>query len=103
MSAVPAMRSQRPWGFTLRLERCYTDSNRYNASGCPSGSFDSPEGYYSVAIAATPTTYTVTATPKSGTSQAGDSTCASFTLDHTGKRGAKDSGGNDTTSTCWPD
>ena len=84
-----------------RLERCYTDSNKFDASGCPSGSIDSPEGYYSVAIAATASTYTLTATPKAGTTQAGDSTCASFTLDQTGTRGAKDSGGNDTTSTCW--
>lgn len=84
-----------------RLERCYTDSNRFDAPGCPSGSIDSPEGYYSVAITATATTYLLTATPNAGTTQAGDSTCASFTLDHTGARGATDSGGNDTTGTCW--
>ncbi len=87
-----------------RLERCYTDRNKYNdtsSGGCPSGSIDSPEGYYSVAITASTNTYTLTATPKAGTTQAGDSTCASFTLDQAGTRGAKDSGGNDTTSTCW--
>ncbi len=84
-----------------RLERCFTDSNQFNAAGCPTGTVSSPEGYYNVAIAASATTYTLTATPVAGTTQAGDSTCASFTLDQAGNRGAKDAGGNDTTATCW--
>lgn len=84
-----------------RLERCFTDSNSFNATGCPSGTVTSPEGYYNIAIVATATTYTLTATPASGTTQAGDSKCAKFTLDQTGTRGAQDAGGTDTTGTCW--
>ena len=71
-------------------------------------------GYYQVSVAVTaavaptsvtsigtPASFLLTATPVPGTSQANDTTCASFTLDQSGNQVATSSGGAITTSTCW--
>jgi type IV pilus assembly protein PilE len=46
-------------------------------------------------------TYSITATTMTGTDQAKDTTCASFTVTNTGTQTSLNSGGTDTTSTCW--
>ena len=56
-------------------------------------------GFYNFRVAATATTFTVTATPVRG--QVDDTDCASLTIDQTGARTAVDSGGNDQTDLCW--
>jgi type IV pilus assembly protein PilE len=70
------------------------------------GSFPQPigAGYYNVNVttnAGPPATFTVTATPVAGNSQAKDTTCASFTVNNLGQRLATDINGADTTTTCW--
>lgn len=81
----------------LRLERCYTQFGAYDAAGCAIASpYDSPEGYYSIAVQARDaTTYALTATPVGA--QANDTSCGALTLNQLGQRGA-DGGSPDE---CW--
>ncbi len=79
-----------------RLERCYTSFGAYNNTGCTvPASVTSPKGYYTVAVATTEATYTLTGTPVSGKPQAKDTQCASFTLTNTGLKTSTGGG------TCW--
>ncbi|WP_305909805.1 type IV pilin protein [Methylomarinum sp. Ch1-1] len=56
----------------------------------------SPDGYYELAISNnTANTYTITATPVSGGLQAGDSDCASMSMDQNGTKASSPS------SACW--
>jgi len=86
------------------LERCYSQSFTY--AGCSTaavGSTPSAQGYYTITVAVTtnPTmAYTLTATPVKKP-QLTDTTCASFTLNNAGTQQASNSGGTDTTETCW--
>jgi type IV pilus assembly protein PilE len=86
------------------LERCYSQSFSYaNCAGAAAATTTSPQGYYSVTIAVTTTptaSYTITAVPRISP-QTGDSNCMSFTLNNQGTQGATNSGGSNTTSTCW--
>ena len=91
-----------------QLERCYTNFGSYDDANCPvqatsksNAAITSPEGYYTVNVTTTATTYTLTATPTSKGAQDEDSTCAQFTLNETGSKAAQNSGGTDTTDTCW--
>lgn len=60
-----------------------------------------PEGFYSLDIVVSPAIeYTLRATAI-GQQQAEDADCQIFTLNSFGQRGAADTGGNDTTETCW--
>jgi type IV pilus assembly protein PilE len=45
--------------------------------------------------------FTITAVPVPGSPQAADTTCASFTVDSTGRQSAVDTGGADQTNVCW--
>lgn len=83
------------------LERCYTEHGKYNnpAPGCTPPT-ESSEKYYTIAATRTASSYTLTATPKSGAVMKDDK-CASFTLDSTGIKSAKTSGGTDNTKECW--
>jgi len=63
-------------------------------------------GYYqlnlpttSLAVGAAPPSFTLTATPQGN--QANDTSCATFTLTSTGAQSSVDSGGADSTATCW--
>ncbi|MEW9573128.1 type IV pilin protein [Rhodanobacter sp. Si-c] len=83
------------------LERCYALTFSYAnvssaANGCPSMPATSPSGYYTVALASTSSTYTITATPVTGGPQAGDTACPSFSVDNTGTKTP-----SPTTSSCW--
>jgi type IV pilus assembly protein PilE len=57
----------------------------------------SAEGHYTLSVAATATTYTLTATRAGG--QAADTRCGDLTLNHLGVKGI--SGGTLTADACW--
>lgn len=78
------------------MERCFTTNNTYTGCTVPA---TSGEGKYTlaVAIAGGGTTFTITATPAAGTSQANDTDCTTLTITQAGQRGAT---GADT-SVCW--
>ena len=87
------------------LERCYTQYSAYNKSGCSLVATDdataiinqsSPELFYSVTGALTPTTFTLSAAPQ-GAQKTNDTQCASLTLTHLGVQGATGS----TPEKCW--
>lgn len=83
------------------LERCYALTFNYSnvpaaTNGCPNLPGTSPSGYYTVTLASTSSTYTITASPVTGGPQASDTTCASFTVSNTGTKTP-----SPTTSTCW--
>jgi type IV pilus assembly protein PilE len=101
-------------------ERYYSTQNQYSATwtdlGFPAtaGAVTVGNGYYTVAVpgvglagaptataAGVPATYTLIATPVAGSDQAKDTTCASFTVTSAGTQSSLNSGGTDTTSTCW--
>lgn len=66
-----------------------------------SNSPTTPEGEYTLALSGvTQTTFTVTATPVTGKTQASDSKCNSIILDQRGAKSAKDSSNNAST-VCW--
>src|SRR5690554_460883 len=88
-----------------RLQRCFTAYSKYNDANC--GVYNqlnagaqkiiSREKFYAITLTdKTATTYTLTATPQAGTTQANDK-CSTLTLKNTGERGA--SGG--TVDECW--
>ena len=79
-------------GEAQQMERCRTEQFTY--VGCsPSTDQESPDRYYMISFG-TPTanTYTLTATPVSGKTQANDTDCPSFTIDQTGATSPAD---------CW--
>jgi type IV pilus assembly protein PilE len=85
---------------TQALERCYSQNFSYVA--CPTalvGATLSPRGYYTITIAATATTYSVTAVPVAPP-QTADTSCTQFSIDNTGTQTATD-GMSNTTQTCW--
>ena len=88
------------------LERCYTEFNSYlynatTAPGCPrTTDLAGKSEYYNftVAVAASGLTYTLTATAKGG--QLDDKNCKTFTLKETGEEGSTNSS-NTASSKCW--
>lgn len=87
------------------LERCYTETNSYekDSSGdaCVDFPVESDEGYYDIdSDSLDPSTYTLSATPASGSPQADDDECAKFILEHTGERIAENTNGEDSEH-CW--
>ncbi|WP_280548358.1 type IV pilin protein [Halomonas sp. 11-S5] len=73
------------------LERCYTVYNSYNDSNCSledGNTLPSPEDYYTIFIAASGSSYTVSAKLKSGS----DGCSGDLTLDHQGVK---------TPDACW--
>src|SRR5579862_7138838 len=68
------------------LERCYSQNFTY--VGCtPAASGTSPQGYYTITVAPTANSYTITATPLKAP-QTSDSTCTSFTVNNAGTQSA---------------
>ncbi|TLM74825.1 type IV pilin protein [Microbulbifer harenosus] len=87
-----------------RLQRCFTTYNAYNNANCAvaeslkdGATLNSGERFYAISAVIGATTYTLTAAPVSGKSQAADSKCASLTLTNTGVRNATGTLGAD----CW--
>jgi type IV pilus assembly protein PilE len=91
-----------------REERLFSTTNTYSsdeaflgyatAAGTPMTNMPFGNGYYTLTAAATATTYTLTAIPVAGNSQAGDTTCGSFTLNQLGVQGVTGTG---TAASCW--
>lgn len=78
-----------------RLQRCFTAYSAYNDANCAvatevaGAGITSQEGFYTITGVVAAGTYTLTATPVSGTTQAGDSgKCSTFTLTQAGAKGA---------------
>lgn len=73
--------------------------------GLGTGGNQSPNQYYSLTVitssaaGAPPAGYLITATAQN--QQASDTDCRTLTLDSTGAKKAKNSGGADTSSVCW--
>lgn len=76
------------------LQGCYTDKGNY--LNCGTFPHDSDKGYYTVTLAVTDETYTLTATPKGV--QATDTDCTSLTLNHLGVKGST---GSAPKKRCW--
>ncbi|MBX2838163.1 MAG: prepilin-type N-terminal cleavage/methylation domain-containing protein [Gammaproteobacteria bacterium] len=78
------------------MERCKT--TRFNYSGCALSATDaeSPEAHYDLALnpAPTATTFTIVATAKGA--QAGDTACATISINHLGVRSGATAG-----DVCW--
>lgn len=79
-----------------QMERCYTTYGAYNNVNCPTASVTSPEGHYTVSVAAQATTFTITGTPLSA-SQQKDAKCEKLSITNTGKKTASGSLGD----ACW--
>jgi type IV pilus assembly protein PilE len=92
-----------------REERFFSVANSYSQTPADVGYTAFPQivgsGYYqvNVAVAAAapplPPSYTITAIPL-GTQQ-NDTTCAVFSINQIGQQSSQNSGGADTTATCW--
>ena len=90
----------------LRLQR-----NVYSADMTDLGGVQSTEQYYTLSAVNTArgdgaacdagNCFTITAVPTAGSPQAGDTACASFSVDNLGRKFALDSGGNDAAANCW--
>jgi type IV pilus assembly protein PilE len=97
-----------------REERYYATQNVYSSSPAALAYGSAPwpvsvGSYYSIsnvavtaATATTPGGYTLQISPSSGSPQLQDASCQLFQLDQTGKQSSQDSGGNDSSTTCWP-
>lgn len=87
-----------------RLQQYYTANNSYTTNAATlSVPTTSSNGYYTLTIAAgstgsITTSYLVTAAPVSGTTQADDSACGTYTLN---SLGTKTVSGSQTTPPCW--
>ena len=101
-----ARRSDATTGLTkiaAELERCYTQFSTYDNAGCSFGfvsngalrnvnpaalvaGIPSEEGDYTLNLAGTPQTYSLTAIATAAGRQANDDTCETFSLSHVGLR-----------------
>lgn len=82
-----------------QLERWY--SNQLTYVGGPTVPTQALQYYNVVVNVASATQYTITATPIAGNAQAGDTRCATLSMNQSMIKSAKDSQNNDTTSACW--
>lgn len=89
-----------------KLEQYYQDNKGYPTTatmtniGAPGATFTSLEGYYTIGFNGLPTvtTYSIEAVPVAGTTQADDTGCATFRLDHLGNKTIT---GTSTVDKCW--
>lgn len=78
------------------LERCYSQTFTY--LGCASAvSGPSAQGYYTITVAPTANSFTITATPLKAP-QTSDSTCTSLTINNAGTQSATPAANS---QTCW--
>jgi len=97
-----------------REERYFATQNQYSSSpaALAYGTDTLPISvgtYYSISsigasipTATTPGTYQLKVVPSAGSPQLQDTACQAFLVDQTGKQSSLDSGGNDSSTTCWP-
>ena len=89
-----------------KLEQYYQDNKGYPTAanmsnlGYGGATFTSQEGYYTIGFNGVPTvtTFSIQAVPVAGTSQADDTDCATFRLDHLGVKSVT---GSMTADRCW--
>lgn len=84
------------------MERCFTRYSAYDDGNCPlqdGGTLMSENDKYQLTVSAGTTTYDLTAAPQGA--QTKDTDCGSFTLDETGRRGAKGGFDPDIVDECW--
>ena len=102
-SAVSAKRTDARAGLqttAITLEKCKSLYGSYNSANCSitnGSSVPSRDGLYSIAVTSAASTFTLTATPSSGSSQNNDSNCTSLILNNLGKQ----SGTGSDPTTCW--
>jgi type IV pilus assembly protein PilE len=81
-----------------RLERCYTEYNSYNNDNCPVNfPITTAEGRYTITANLAASSFAMTATPTDGGGMQADDDCTTFTLAHTGARGAT----GENPDRCW--
>jgi len=99
-----------------REERYFATQNVYSSDPTAlqygPGPWPVPIGtYYSLSMtpadvalptATTPGAYKLKISPTAGSTQLQDASCQTFVVDQTGKQTSLDSGGADSTATCWP-
>lgn len=83
-----------------RIERFYSENHSYanvaaSVGGTPQAS---PDGWYSITITSTATTYNLTAVPQNA--QANDTGCQTFTYNNLGQEGVA-GGATLTANQCW--
>ena len=82
------------------LEKCKTLYGSYNSANCSianGSSTASTEGYYDIKVVSASSTFTLTASPSSGSPQAKDTDCTSLILNNLGQQTG--TGANSTQ--CW--
>ena len=80
------------------LEKCRSLYGSYLHANCSYVNNASTEqNFYTISVARTATAFTLTATPQTGYSQAGDADCTTLTLTNTGVKGATGA----STGDCW--
>ena len=82
------------------LEKCKAIYGVYNNANCniqAGTAVASPDGYYTLKVVAAATTFTLTASPSTGSGQANDKECTSIILNHLGQQ----SGTGTDPSSCW--
>jgi type IV pilus assembly protein PilE len=97
-----------------RMQRCFTANSTYKPTAGTCAVVDgatsaagilSTEKFYVVKLvsgtAHTATAYELIATPATGSRQAKDNDCISFTINQIGVRSAKKTGNVDNTAACW--
>ena len=85
------------------FERCYAQNFSYvvSCSLLPTRAFASPQGYYTITPSrVTATAFLLTATPIPTGSQAGDTRCATISINETNDRIGKDANGT-LQEECW--
>lgn len=86
-------------GDAQSLSTCYAQTYDYTSSLCPTLATQSASGFYAITTQISKNQFVLTATPQG--IQAGDTTCAQFTIDNTGVRAAQNASGQDETGVCW--
>lgn len=82
------------------LEKCRAMYGVYNSANCSilnGATILSTEGLYDIKVVSAASSYTLTASPSSGSSQAKDSLCTSIILNHLGQQTGTPASTND----CW--
>ncbi len=82
--------------FAQRAERHFLENGSYEAISTDMYTDTSHEGYYTLSVTTTETTYLLRATPVGA--QENDTKCGEFTLNEQGEKGIT---GTDTVENCW--
>jgi len=75
------------------MERCFTLNGRYNHANCPAGPITTEKDHYTITIASTATTFTLTATPAFV-----DDNCDTLTYN---QANTKTESGSEDLEYCW--